>query len=130
MALREGLLNPISAENPGGIDVRYDSKLLIYDKIKEARREDDGLNQGEWQQERKVADLPFILKTTQEALATKTKDLQLAAWLCDALLRTEGFGGLQQGLALCKGLIANFWEPPFLPTETAHLEFPAPRLHG
>lgn len=128
MALREGLLNPISAENPGGVDVRYDSKLLIYDKIKEARREDDGLNQGEWQQERKVADLPFILKTTQEALATKTKDLQLAAWLCDALLRTEGFGGLQQGLALCQGLIANFWDTLFPPIEDGDLELRAAPL--
>ncbi|MGH9575652.1 MAG: type VI secretion system protein TssA [Candidatus Acidiferrales bacterium] len=128
MPLREGLLNPISAENPSGVDVRYDSKLLIYDKIKEARREDDGLNQGEWQQERKVADLPFVLKTTQEALATRTKDLQLAAWLCDALLRTEGFGGLQQGLSLCQGFIANFWDTLFPPIEDGDLELRAAPL--
>ncbi|HKQ85769.1 MAG TPA: type VI secretion system protein TssA [Candidatus Acidoferrales bacterium] len=128
MPLREGLLDPISAENPSGIDVRYDSKLLLYDKIKEARREDDGLDQGEWQQERKTADLPFVLKSTQEALATKTKDLQLAAWLCDALLRTEGFGGLQQGLALCQGLIANFWDTLFPPIEDGDLELRAAPL--
>ncbi|HKV48565.1 MAG TPA: type VI secretion system protein TssA [Candidatus Acidoferrales bacterium] len=128
MPLREGLLNPISTESPSGVDVRYDSKLLIYDKIKEARREDDGLNQGEWQQERKVADLPFVLKTTQEALATKTKDLQLAAWLCDALLRTEGFGGLQQGLSLCQGFIANFWDTLFPPIEDGDLELRAAPL--
>ncbi len=128
MPLREGLLNPISADNPSGVDVRYDSKLLIYDKIKEARREDDGLNQGEWQQERKVADLPFVLKITQETLATKSKDLQLAAWLCDALLRTEGFGGLQQGLALCQGLVANFWDTLFPPIEDGDLELRAAPL--
>ncbi len=128
MPLREGLLNPISAESPSGVDVRYDTKLLLYDKIKEARREDDGLDQGEWQQERKVADLPFVLKSTQEALATKTKDLQLAAWLCEALLRTEGFGGLQQGLALCQGLVANFWDTLFPPVEDGDLELRAAPL--
>ncbi len=30
-----------------------------------------------------------------------SKDLQLAAWLTEALLRTESFSGLRQGLDLC-----------------------------
>ena len=43
MLLREDILAPIAGENPSGIDLRYDTKLLIYDKIREARRQDDGL---------------------------------------------------------------------------------------
>jgi len=128
MPLREDLLNPIAGENPSGVDVRYDTKLLLYDKIKEARREDDGLNQGAWQQERKVADVPLVLKLTQEALATKTKDLQLSAWLCEALLKSEGFGGLRQGLILCHGLIANFWDTLYPPIEDGDLELRAAPL--
>lgn len=128
MALREGLLNPIAGENPSGVDVRYDTKLLLYDKIKEARREDDGLNQGAWQQERKTANVPQILQLTQDALATKTKDLQLAAWLSEALLRSEGFGGLRQGLTLCQGLIANFWDSLFPPIDDGDLELRAAPL--
>ncbi len=57
MPLREDLLNPIAGENPSGVDVRYDTKLLLYDKIKEARRQDDDLAQGDWQHERKVGRL-------------------------------------------------------------------------
>ena len=37
MPLREDILTPIAGENPSGIDLRYDTHLLIHDKIKEAR---------------------------------------------------------------------------------------------
>ena len=97
MPLREDILEPIAGENPSGVDIRYDSKLLLYDKIQEARRQDDDLAQGEWQHERKVADFALVINLTQEGLATKSKDLQLAAWLAEALLHTEGFSGLRHG---------------------------------
>jgi len=110
MPVREDLLKPIDGENPSGIDIRYDTKLFLYDKIKEARREEDTLAQGEWKRERKLADWSLVSKLTQEALATRTKDLQLAAWLTDALLHTEGYAGLAQGLKLCHDLVSSFWE--------------------
>ncbi|MDQ3996372.1 MAG: type VI secretion system ImpA family N-terminal domain-containing protein, partial [Gemmatimonadota bacterium] len=74
MALRDELLVPIPGANPAGAELRYDS---VYDKIKEARREDDDAPQGEWQTERKVADWPLVIKLTKEALSKKSKDLQL-----------------------------------------------------
>ena len=95
MPLQEDLLNPIAGDNPSGQDVRYDNNLLLYDKIKEARRQDDNLAQGAWEHERKVADYALVVKLAQEALATRTKDLQLAAWLTESALRTEGFAGLR-----------------------------------
>jgi type VI secretion system protein ImpA len=108
--LREDLLTPIPGDNPSGPDVRYDGKFPIYDQVKEARRQDDELAQGDWQRERKVADYPRVINLTQEALASKTKDLQLVAWLVDACLRTRGFSGLADGLNVCHGLVGNFWE--------------------
>ena len=122
MPLRADLLTPIAGDNPSGADLRYDNKLLLYDKIREARRQDDDLNQGDWQHERKVGDYSGVLRMTQDALATLTKDLQLAAWLTDALLRTEGFSGLQQGLTFCHALIAGFWETLYPPIEDGDLE--------
>jgi type VI secretion system protein ImpA len=110
MLLREDILAPIAGENPSGIDLRYDTKLLIYDKIREARRQDDGLAQGDWQSERKIANYPSVIKLAQDTLATISKDLQLAAWLTEALLATEQYAGLCQGLTLCNALLANFWE--------------------
>lgn len=107
MPLRDDLLNPISGDNPSGENLRYDP---VYDKIKEARREDDDAPQGEWAYERKVADWGQVIKLASDALATKSKDLQIAAWLTEAALRTEGFPGLLEGLKLLRGLVENFWD--------------------
>jgi len=107
MSLREELLNPIAGANPGGIELRYDP---IYDKIKEARREDDDVPQGEWAVARKTADWPLVIKLSKEALAKKSKDLQIAAWLTEALVRREGFPGLRSGLDLLSGLIEQHWD--------------------
>src|ERR1019366_3218576 len=107
MPLRDDLLNPIPGENPSGESLRY---APVFDKIKEARRADDDAPQGEWQFERKTADYALVIKLAGEALATKSKDLQVAAWLTEAILRKEGFEGLKAGLDLLKALIENFWD--------------------
>jgi len=128
MPLREDLLNPIAGDNPSGADLRYDSSLMLYDKVKEARRQDDELDQGDWQRERKVADYLLVSKLTQEGLATSTKDLQLAAWLTEALLHTDGFAGLAQGLGLCHSLIATYWDGLYPPLEEGDPELRAAPL--
>ena len=90
MPLRDDILNPIPGDNPGGENLRY---APVYDKIKEARRQDDEGPMGDWQRERKVADWTLVIKLGSEAIATKSKDLQLAVWLTEALLHKEGFPG-------------------------------------
>jgi type VI secretion system protein ImpA len=110
MPLREDILAPIPGDNPSGIDLRYDTKFLIYDKIKEARRRDDDLAQGAWQSERKTANYPVVIKLAEDSLATVSKDLQLAAWLSEALLQTESFAGLRQGLELTYRLVGDYWD--------------------
>ncbi len=128
MPLREDILDPIAGENPGGADIRYDSESALYDKIKEARRQDDDMAQGDWQYERKVADFNLVTNLAQDGLATKSKDLQLAAWLTEALLHTEGFSGLRQGLLLCHGLVARFWDNLYPPIEDGEPELRAAPL--
>jgi type VI secretion system protein ImpA len=110
MPLREDILTPIAGENPSGIDLRYDTHLLIHDKIKEARRQDDNLAQGDWQSERKTANFSLVVKLAQDAIATVSKDLQLAAWLTEGLVQTEHFAGLHQGIGLCLSLLTQFWD--------------------
>jgi type VI secretion system protein ImpA len=125
MPLRDDLLNPIPGENPSGASLRY---APVYDKIKEARREDDDAPQGEWTHERKVADWKQVIKLSGEALATKSKDLQLAAWLTEAMLRTEGFGGLLAGVRLCQGLIETYWDTLYPELEEGDAEMRAAPL--
>ena len=107
MPLREDILNPIPGDNPSGASLRY---APVYDKIKEARRVDDELNQGAWQLERKVADWAQVSKLCQDAIATQSKDLQLAVWLAEALLKREGIRGFRDGLGLCRDLLDKFWD--------------------
>ncbi len=125
MPLRDDLLSPIPGENPSGASLRYDP---LYDKIKEARREDDDAPQGEWTHERKAADWKQVIKLAGEALATKSKDMQLAAWLTEAMLRTEGFAGLLASLKFCQGLVENFWDTLYPELEDGDAEFRAAPL--
>lgn len=109
MPLPEDLLDPIPGSNPSGENLRYQPE---YDKIKDARlqEEDSDWIEGSSDRQRKVADYPKVIKLTQEALAEKTKDLWLAAWLTEALLKTGGFSGLRDGLSLCRQLVEQFWD--------------------
>jgi type VI secretion system protein ImpA len=107
MSLRDELLNPIAGANPGGVDLRYDP---LFDKIKEARRADVDAPQGEWTTTLKTSDWALVIKLSKEALSTKSKDLQIAAWLTEAMLKREGFGGLAAGLDVLGGLVEQFWD--------------------
>jgi type VI secretion system protein ImpA len=107
MPLPYALLTPISRNRPGGESLRYSA---IYEKIKEARREEDDLPQGEWEHDRKTADWPLTIRLICQALSTKSKDLQLAVWLAEAMLRQEGVSGLCETLDLIRDLIEEFWD--------------------
>jgi type VI secretion system protein ImpA len=121
----EELLKPIEGSNPSGTYLR---NTPIYDKIRDARREDDNLPQGEWKQERKVADYQLLIREATQLLRHKSKDLQLAAWLTDGLLRTDGFAGLLQGLGLCSGLLDRFWDTVYPEIDDGDLELRAAPL--
>jgi type VI secretion system protein ImpA len=125
MPAREELLNPIPGNNPAGADLRYDP---LYDKIKEARREEDDIPQGAWERPRKLADWPLVIKLITEALTTKTKDLQLAAWFTEALLRRESFAGLASGVSLLRELLEKFWDGLYPIIEEGDLELRAAPL--
>ena len=89
MPLRDDLLNPIPGDNPSGAYLYY---APIYDKIKEARRQEDAPGpSGVWARERKAADWNLVIKLAGEALATQSKDVQLAVWLAEAYFKKEGF---------------------------------------
>lgn len=110
----EALLAPISESSPTGVDLRLDSSpKSVYYQLKdlrsaaraaERRADSEGDTQGlspEWQN---------ILTLASRALATSSKDLELTAWLIEALVRAHGFSGLRDGFQLANGLIERYWE--------------------
>ena len=108
MPLREDLLTPIAGTNPAGSSLRYDR---VYDQIKDARtEEDDSLPSGGWARQTKKADYKVVTKLAGDALATRSKDLQLAVWLGEALIKQEGISALAPVLRLCLDLQQTFWE--------------------
>lgn len=106
------ILNPIPGGNPAGEDLCYNTAC---DEIKEARREnytsEDILGKGENRKDGdKKADWNKVIDLSINALTTKTKDLQIAVWLTEALVKIEGFEGLTIGLKMLTGFIKDFWD--------------------
>jgi len=119
-----GILTPIADDNPAGEDLRY----ILYDQIAEARRADDALDRGDWQRDIKSADWETVIALCSDALVNRTKDLQIAAWLTEALTITEGFEGLLTGLKVLRGFLENFWESVYPEIEDDDLDFRVGRL--
>ncbi len=103
----EAVFSPISEENPSGENMRYSG---LYDEISEARRADEVLELGAWKTELKVADFRKVVELAAPAIEKETKDLQIAVWLSEALVKQHGFAGLRDGLKMISGLQTNFWE--------------------
>lgn len=109
----DAILAPLSGEAPAGVSLRYAGD---YDRIREARREDDAqLPQGVWQAELKRANWDDVARLCAEALTARSKDLQIACWLLEALVQRDGFAGLPVGLGIIVGLCGAFW-PSLHPT--------------
>ncbi len=93
----ETLLAPIEGENPAGADLRLEK---VYSDIRKVRRGDDETD----------PDPDAVEKLAANALATQSKDLQLAAYLTESLVQTRGFPGLRDGFRLITMLIEQYWD--------------------
>lgn len=107
MPLRDDLLDPIPGPSPGGISLRYDP---VTDQIKEARREELEVPQGDWKTTVKTADYALAIKLAGEALVKKGKDLQIAVWLIDSLVRKDGLNVLPSALQFLYDLCSQYWD--------------------
>ena len=122
----EAILTPIPGDNPAGESLRYAG---VYDAIGEARRADDDLPMGEWARgEVKTADWSTVIELAIEALAARSKDLPIAVWLTEALVKQHGFAGLHDGLRLLAELQERFWDALYPEAEDGDLEFRAAPL--
>lgn len=109
----ERLLAPITDEAPCGRDLREDvSPNSLYHTLRDIRTqarnnersaradgETDFVQSADWQP---------IIDQAPEILATQSKDLEIVAWLVEALSRSRGFQGVAAGFALARALIERF----------------------
>lgn len=104
----ELLLAPIPGDTPAGQDLRYEG---TYDRIKAARfDEDDSLSRGIWERPLKRADWNEVAGIAEEAVVSRSKDLQICSWLMEAWIHLYGFDGAGKGLRLLLGLCERYWE--------------------
>jgi type VI secretion system protein ImpA len=123
----EQLLAPIPGAHPSGDSLRYEG---AYDQIGEARREDDAaLTQGVWKSELKRADWNQVEQICVHALETRTKDLQIAAWLLEAWLHLYHFEGVKEGLDLLRELCLHFWDDLHPQIQDGDLDYRIAPIH-
>jgi type VI secretion system protein ImpA len=98
------LLAPISEDDPCGPSLRWEP---IWSEIQQDRKiKSDPLGQSpdeppNWR---------LVIEKTSDQLANHSKDLMLAVWLVDALVRAEGIHGFHTGLQFLAGLVETYWD--------------------
>ena len=66
----------------------------------------------------------------QQALASRSKDFEIAAWVTEALVRRFGIAGLTAGARLITGLCSQYWDAGFPQPDEEGLEGRASPLGG
>src|SRR6185312_4657600 len=101
-------LSPIAPDDPVGDYLRWED---AYADLEESRRADEDAGDDDvWKRQRKTADWDAILKLGTKLLRGQTKDLQIAAWVAEALAHRHGLVGVRDGLKLVAALQEAFWE--------------------
>lgn len=122
----EALLRPISDDQPAGRDLSFDDMI---DTLKEARVDEDAsLDQGDWVRETKTAEWKKIREITEQAITFEGKDLQVAAFLGEALARMQGFFGATTAVKIVHGLLENFWDTVYPLPEDGDMTYRVSRI--
>jgi type VI secretion system protein ImpA len=109
----EMLLMPVAEAAPGGADLRADGgQQSPYFRLKDARTT-ARVNERAAEATGETTGIPVEWRTVSELgqtiLTRHSKDLEVAAWLVEALVRLEGFAGLELGFRLLEGLVDRYW---------------------
>lgn len=104
------LTQPIAGDDPCGPDLRgTDAFYEMRDARSAARTKERQADAGDTQADSRE-DWQVIRAKAPVLIAEQSKDLDLVAWLCEALLRQDGFAGLRDGFRLGRELIEKYWD--------------------
>src|SRR5260370_17189184 len=113
----EAILAPLAGEQPSGVDLGENyAPNSIYFRLRDARA---GARDAERQAETEGGDegLPALWRPVAalaiSALKSNSKDLEVATWLTEALVRIAGLRGLMAGAAVIGGLFEPDWDGVF-----------------
>ena len=110
----DSLLAEISSEKPQGADIREDrSPTSDYYTIKDARNSARAAERSAMFDDSDsdlLAPWREVAATAEKILRNHSKDLEVAAWYAEALIRLYGFSGLRDGFLLIGGLVEKYWD--------------------
>ncbi len=126
----EALLNPIpDSEGGAGCDPRADQRFdSPFEQLKVARHQArdlekslrDARTRGEVPPSASSKHWDHVIKHGSQVLSAVSKDLEVAAWLAEALAHVHGVAGIRDGLVLVNRLTDEYWDnlsPPIDPIE-------------
>jgi type VI secretion system protein ImpA len=121
---RMRILAPFEGSSPTGEDLRSDATpTSLYYRLRDARAEARAEERaGENDPAASDADSTHwrtVQTLAMEALHTRSKDIEIAAWLSESLTRRDGLAGLADGAAILSGMIERFWDAGLFPTADA-----------
>ncbi|MET0065411.1 MAG: type VI secretion system protein TssA [Candidatus Thiodiazotropha sp.] len=100
------LLSSVSEEEPSGPDMEYDP---LFGEMERAATAKEEQQYGDTIIPAEEPDWKELKKTSLKVLA-QSKDLRAAIHLTRALIHTDGFPGIADGLSLIKGLLTTYWD--------------------
>ena len=118
----DALLEPVPGDSPAGVDAREDAAAVDdFYEVKDARAEARSAERHAFETLEDAAEAASVLgglagqwaavsEGAQRLLAERTKDLEIASWLTEALVRRHGFAGLRDGFDVMTGLVEGFWD--------------------
>ncbi len=118
----EAILAPLAGDQPTGVDLRQDvAPTSVYFRLRDARAQ---ARDAERQADSQGGDegVPALWRPVATmaiaALKSNSKDLEVATWLTEALVRIAGLRGLMAGASVIGGLVDRHWDGLFpLPEE-------------
>lgn len=130
----EAILAPLAGDQPTGVDLRQDfSPTSIYFRLRDARAQ---ARDAERQADTEGSDegVPALWRPVATmaigALKSTSKDLEVATWLTEALVRIAGLRGLMAGASVIGGLVERHWEGLFPMPEEGDMEIRVAAVAG
>lgn len=100
------VLTEVSAESPAGDNLEYDE---AFREIESAAQRKPEQMLGDVLSSAEPPDWRAVRNQAIEILG-RTKDLRIGVYLTRALVNTDGYAGLADGLALIRGLLDRYWD--------------------
>lgn len=132
-SIAEQIAAAIPGDNPAGVDTRNDSRRdspyrVIKDAQVEARRiEKKAIEEGEGPS----AALPqwnVVKDVGLEILTSQSKDLDVASYVIEAMVRIDGFSGLADAFLWTKVIVEKFWDKLYPLPDTEEGEEVTPEM--